>query len=257
MLFDTHAHIDDEAFDADREELIKRISASDVSTFVNVAYSLESAKRSVALANEHDFIYAAVGIHPHEAATIQEDQMDVLRELSKDKKVVAIGEIGLDYYYNLAPKEVQKFWFKRQIQLAEELQLPYIVHSRDASMDTLDVIKENTKNTGFVLHCYSQSAEMVKNYVNLGGYISFAGPITFKNASNLREALKVVPLDKLLVETDSPYLTPVPKRGKRNDPTNVELVAGACAEILNVTYEELCQITTTNAKTFFGIQNQQ
>ncbi len=253
MLFDTHAHVDDEAFDEDRDELLEQIRQSDVKRFVNVAYSLESAKRSIELASKYDFIYAAVGIHPHEASSITPEQIQIVRELSQKEKVVAIGEIGLDYYYDFALKDVQKKWFIEQIELAEELKMPYIIHSRDASQDTFELVKAHTKNSRFVLHCYSQSTEMLKGYLDLGGYISFAGPLTFKNAKNLPEAIRHVPLDRLLIETDSPYLSPVPKRGKRNNPMYVEYVARTAAEILQMPYEELCNITFKNANAFFGI----
>lgn len=254
MLFDTHAHIDDEAFDEDREELLEQIRQSEVKRFVNVAASLDSAKNSVELANKYDFIYAAVGIHPHEASTITPEQIRIIRELSQKEKVVAIGEIGLDYYYDFAPRDVQKKWFVEQIELAEEVKLPYIIHSRDASQDTFDLVKAHTKNSRFVLHCYSQSAEMVKRYVDLGGYISFAGPLTFKNAKNLQEAIRAVPSDRLLIETDSPYLAPVPVRGKRNNPMNVEHVARMAANLLELSYEKLCEITFDNANEFFGLK---
>lgn len=254
MLFDTHAHVNDEAFNEDREEVLESIKNSEVKCFVNVADSIESAKKSIEMANTYEFVYAAVGIHPHEASTIQPQDMDILRELSKEKKVVAIGEIGLDYYYDFSPKEVQKKWFAEQIQLAEELDLPYIVHSRDASQDTLEIIKKYTEKSRFVLHCYSQSAEMVKQYVDIGGYISFAGPITFKNALNLQKALQAVPLDRLMIETDSPYLSPVPMRGKRNNPMNVRYVAEKISELLNIPYANLCQLTYDNAKRFFAIK---
>ncbi|MDO4711683.1 MAG: TatD family hydrolase [Peptostreptococcaceae bacterium] len=253
MLFDTHVHIDSESFDEDRSELLKLIQESPVDRFVNIADTIESSRRSIALAKKYPFIYAAIGIHPHEAASITPEDMDILRDLSKEEKVVAIGEIGLDYYYDFAPKDVQKKWFIEQIRLAEELELPYIVHSRDASKDTFDIIAEHTKKTSFVLHCYSQSAEMVKGYVDLGGYISFAGPLTFKNSKNLPEALKAVPLDRLLIETDSPYLSPVPLRGKRNDPRNVHYVALKVAEILGMSYEDICKLTYRNANRFFRI----
>ena len=253
MLFDTHAHLDDDAFDADRDILIESIRNSEVSKFVNVAASMKSAIQSIELAKKYEFVYAAVGIHPHEAATINEEQIQKVKHLAKDKKVVAIGEIGLDYYYDFAPKDVQKKWFIEQINLAEELQLPYIIHSRDATKDTFDIVKENTKSVKFVLHCYSQSKEMVKQYVDLGGYISFAGTLTFKNATNLKEAIKEVPLNRLLIETDAPYLSPVPMRGKRNNPTYVKFVAEEAARLLGLSYEEICEITYDNAIEFFKL----
>lgn len=254
MLFDTHAHMDDEAFDEDRDILLENIRNSEVSKFVNVGASLESSHNSVRLAEKYEFIYAAVGIHPHEAASIRPEHLKEIRDLTNHDKVVAIGEIGLDYYYDFAPREVQKKWFIEQINLAEELGLPYIIHSRDATKDTYDIVKEYTKNTKFLLHCYSQSKEMVKEYVKLGAYISFAGTLTFKNAKNLKEAIKEVPLNRLLIETDAPYLSPVPMRGKRNNPMYVKYVAEEAAHLLGISYEKLCDITYHNAMEFFNIK---
>lgn len=253
MLFDTHAHLDDEAFDSDREELLERLRASNVKKMVNVGASLESSKNSIELANRYEFVYAAVGIHPHEAGMIESSQLDILREWSKHKKVVAIGEIGLDYHYDFAPRDIQQKWFREQILLAEELGLPYIVHSREATQDTFEIISAHTKDSSFVLHSYSQSAEMVRQYKKLDAYFSFSGPLTFKNAAVPLQAIKEVPLDRLLIETDSPYLTPVPLRGKRNDPTNVHFVAQKAADVLGLSYDELCEITYHNALRFFNI----
>lgn len=254
MLFDTHAHLDDKAFDEDRNLIIDSLQKNDVKKVVNVGASIESSLTSIDLANRYDFIYAAVGIHPHDVSNADESDFAKLEEMTRNKKVLAIGEIGLDYYYDHSPREVQKEWFAKQIQLAEKLDLPYIVHSRDATKDTFDIIKENTRESKFVLHCYSQSKEMVTRYVDLGAYISFAGTLTFKNAVNLKEAIRAVPLDRLLIETDSPYLSPVPMRGKRNNPTNVKYVAEEAARLLSLSYEEVCKITYQNAIKFFNIK---
>lgn len=256
MLFDTHAHLDDEAYDVDRREVLTQIRNSDVKKIVNAASSLKSAHAAVRLAEENDFIYAAVGIHPHDVSQMEDKDLLEIKKLASHKKVVAIGEIGLDYYYDFSPKEVQKFWFAEQIKLAEELHLPYIVHSRDATKDTFDIIQENTKKSNFVMHCYSQSKEMVKRYTDLGGYISFAGTLTFKNAHNLKDALTAVPLDRLLIETDSPYLSPVPMRGKRNSPLYVKHVAEEISRLLNVSYEDVCNLTYKNALRFFNLDTE-
>ncbi|KDR94254.1 TatD DNase family protein [Peptoclostridium litorale DSM 5388] len=254
MLFDTHAHITDEKFDSDRQEILKAIEESKVEYVVNPAVDIPSSVQAIKLAKENSFVYAAVGVHPHEAKDFDEDSIDVLRELAKSQKVVAIGEIGLDYYYDFSPRDIQKKFFRMQIELANELNLPIIVHDRDAHADTMEIIKKFKKaETGCVLHCYSGSAEMAMEYVKMGCYISIAGPVTFKNNKKGEAVVREVPIERLLIETDSPYLTPHPYRGKRNDPTKVEYVADKIAQIKGMSYEKACDITTENAKNFFGI----
>lgn len=254
MLFDTHAHLNDEAFDEDRDELLEEIRSSEVKYFVNIGTNIQTSIESVELSNKYDFIYSTVGIHPHDVIDAKEEDIDKLIELAKNPKVVAIGEIGLDYYYDFSPRDMQKEWFIKQIELSKSLNLPFVIHSRDATKDTYDILEEYAKQSKFVLHCYSQSAEMVERYVKLGAYISFAGSLTFKNAKNLQEAIKRVPLDRLLIETDSPYLTPVPFRGKRNNPTRVKEVAKFASEILDVDYNKICEITFNNGKSFYSIE---
>lgn len=206
----------------------------------------------MALAQEYDFIYAAVGVHPDETGELSEIDMNTLAELSKQNKVVAIGEIGLDYHNNGAPKEVQQQWFKRQLIMAKELSMPYIIHDRDAHGDTLAILKEIGYFNG-VMHCFSGSAEMAKEVVNLGMMVSFAGPVTFKNAPKTKEAARAVPTERLMVETDSPYLSPEPHRGKRNDSSRVRFVVEEIARLHEMEFEELARITTENGKRFFGI----
>ena len=252
-LFDSHAHLDDEQFDSDREEVIDRIIKSDVKRIINVGSDIKTSETSIRLASKYDFIYAAVGIHPHDVSDCSLADMEYLKKLSAHEKVVAIGEIGLDYYYDNSPREEQLIWFENQIQLSEELNLPFIVHSRDASEDTYDIIKRNRNKSEFVLHCFSQSLEMAKKYIDLGGYISFAGPVTYKKSVKLREVVKNIPLDRLLIETDCPYLSPEPKRGKRNDPTNVLHVAETIASELRIDSERLAEITFENASRLFSI----
>lgn len=252
-LFDSHAHLDDEQFDSDREEVIDRIIKSDVKRIINVGSDIKTSETSIRLASKYDFIYAAVGIHPHDVSDCSLADIEYLRKLSENEKVVAIGEIGLDYYYDNSPREDQRKWFASQIQLSEELNLPFIVHSRDASEDTYEIIKENRNKSEFVLHCFSQSLEMAKKYIDLGGYISFAGPVTYKKSVKLREVIKNIPLDRLLIETDCPYLSPEPKRGKRNDPTNVLHVAETIASELRIDSERLAEITFENASRLFSI----
>lgn len=254
MLFDTHAHLNDEAFDDDRDELLEEIRTSDVGYFVNIGTNVKTSLESIELANKYDFIYSAVGIHPHDVIDAKEEDIDKLMEMSKNPKVVAIGEIGLDYYYDFSPRDMQREWFIKQIKLSKELNLPFVIHSRDASKDTYNILEEYAEGSKFVLHCYSQSAEMVERYVKLGAYISFAGSLTFKNAKNLQEAVKRVPLDKLLIETDSPYLTPVPFRGKRNNPMRVKEVAKFTSEILDIDYDKICEITFKNGTNFYSIE---
>ena len=252
MFFDTHTHLDDERFDDDRHELIDSIYKSGVTLMVNIGADLKSSKASVELAGRYDFIYAAVGVHPHDAASLKEADMDTLRKLADHPKVVAVGEIGLDYYYDNAPRDTQKKWFRRQIELARELNLPYIVHDRDAHGDAMEVIKSTGYYNG-VFHCYSGSAQMAKELVDLGFYISFAGPLTFKNGKKPQEVAKEVPMERLLIETDSPYLTPEPHRGKRNDSSYVRFVCEKLAEIKGISVEDAASITKENGKNFFGI----
>lgn len=252
-LFDTHTHLDDEQFDEDREQLIENISNSEIKLAVNVGADIKTSINSIELAEKYDFIYAAVGIHPHDVSKCEDRDLETIRDLAKRNKVVAIGEIGLDYYYNYSSVEDQKKWFAMQIKLAEELNMPFIVHSRDASEDTYNIIKENRVNSNFVLHCFSQSAEMAERYIKLGGYISFAGPVTYKKSNKLREAIKHVPLDKILVETDSPYLSPEPLRGKRNNSMNVKYVAQKVAEELEMDFEDFAELVYNNGKNFFRI----
>lgn len=253
MYFDTHAHLDDGRFSEDREAVIKAIFDSGVSFVVNVGADMEGSRESVQLASQYEGIYAAVGIHPYDAQNMTENDIVALRELAKSPKVVAIGEIGLDYHYDEADKEKQKEWFLRQIKLAEELNLPYIVHDRDAHADTLDIIRKSGYFRG-VMHCYSGSSEMARELLDLGFYISFAGPVTFKNGKKAKEAAVSVPNDKLLIETDSPYLSPEPHRGERNDSSKVRFVAKTIAELKGITEDELAGITLENGKRFFGIE---
>lgn len=255
MFFDTHTHLDDNRFDADREAVITACRESGVSLAVNVGADMPSSQNSVALAQSHDFIYAAVGVHPHEVEPLNDADMDTLKRLAKESKVVAIGEIGLDYYYDNSPRELQKKWFARQLELAKELGLPYIVHDRDAHGDTMDIIRESGYYNG-VLHCFSGSAEMAKELVKWGMMISFAGPVTFKNATKVKEAAMAVPMERLLIETDSPYLTPEPHRGKRNDSSYVRYVAEEIARLRGLEISEAARITKENGMRFFGIEKQ-
>jgi len=252
MLFDSHAHLDDEKFNQDRDELIAALNKSGVSYFVNIGVDEQSSLDAIALAEKYDFVYASVGMHPHGAEEFDEEYLDKIRQLAiNNKKVVAIGEAGLDYHYDV-DRQAQKKAFIMQIKLANELDLPIIIHNRDAHKDVLDILTEY-KPKNAVIHCYSGSAEMAKVLVKMGYYISFSGTVTYKNARNVQEAAKVVPLDRLLIETDSPYLSPEPERGTRNNPSKVRFTAIKLAELKGVSFEELVQATTENAKRIYRI----
>lgn len=252
MYFDTHTHLDDARFADDRAEVIQKVRDAGVTLAVNIGADMKSSETSVALAEQYDFIYASVGVHPEDVTHLTEADMDRLAELAQHNKVVAIGEIGLDYHYDDVPKELQKKWFLRQIQLAQKLELPYIVHDREAHGDVLEIIRESGYFRG-VMHCYSGSAEMAQELLKLGFYISFAGPVTFKNGKKTQEAAKQIPIERILIETDSPYLTPEPYRGQRNDSSMVQFVARKIAELKGITAAEAARITMENGKRFFNI----
>ena len=256
MLFDSHAHLNDERFDEDREELISSLQEKGVDLVVNPGACIKTSIESVELANEYGFIYAAVGVHPHDVGELDDSAIDTLRKLAtENEKVVAIGEIGLDYYYDNSPREVQKEWFIKQIELANELKLPIIIHDRDAHGDTFEIIKKyKSPEIGCVLHCYSGNVELAREYVKMGCYISLSGTVTFKNNKKTKEVAGEIPLDRLFIETDSPYMAPTPHRGKRNDPSLVQFVADTIAVEKGVSYETVCEATKENAKKFFGIK---
>lgn len=252
-LFDSHAHLDDDKFNNDFEEVIEKITSSCVEFVVDVGSNLENSKKAVKIAEKIPFCYAAVGVHPCDALET-DSVIDEIYALAHHEKVVAIGESGLDYYWDDCPKDVQISSFIKHIELANEMDLPIIVHNRDAHGDTLKILKEHRPKNA-IIHCFSGSAEVASELVKLGYYISFSGSLTFKNAKNLPEAARVVPLDKLLVETDSPYLSPEPFRGKRNDPVNVEFTARKLGEILGISYEEISKITYENAKRVYRLED--
>lgn len=255
MLFDSHAHLDDSRFDRDRDAVIRSAKESGLQYILNAGASLATSVKAVNLSEKYEMIYAAVGIHPHDVKDMDEDTIEVLKSLTNKKKVVAVGEIGLDYYYNHSPKEEQRKWFKRQIELAKEVNLPIIIHDRDANQETFDILKQHqVGDIGCVMHCYSGSVELAKEYIKRGIYISIAGPLTFNNAKKAQQVAKEIPLEWLLVETDCPYLTPVPYRGKRNESAYVRYVAEAIAEIKGISFEEVAETTTKNAKKLFRIE---
>ncbi|NLK44977.1 MAG: TatD family hydrolase [Tissierellia bacterium] len=255
MLIDSHAHLDDSRFDRDRDYIIKNLGKNGIVLVINIGADLKSSIASVSLAEKYPNIYGTVGVHPHSAKDMDESTIEILRSLAKRDKVVAIGEIGLDFYYDNSPRDEQRKWFREQLKLAKELGLPVVIHSRDAQQETYDILKEAQDGTlRGVLHCYSGSKEMAMEYIKLGFYISIAGPVTFKNARVLKEVAKAVPLDKLLVETDCPYLAPEPYRGKRNEPIFVKYVAGTIADLKGISYEELAKATNRNTRELFGIK---
>ena len=253
MIFDSHAHYDDEAFNEDREKVIQGLNDKGVIGVLNCGASLEGARMSVELSSKYDFIYSAVGIHPEHADIVNEEIIQELRNLAQSPKVRAIGEIGLDYYYEEnPPREIQKVAFKLQMELAKELKLPVVIHDRDAHKDTLDILKEFPEVTG-VVHCFSGSVEFAKECLNLGYYIGFTGVITFKNAKKIAEVAKEVPMDRILVETDCPYMAPVPHRGKRNQSDYIQYIIEKISEIKGKTIEEIEDVTTLNIKQLLKI----
>lgn len=253
-LFDSHAHYNDERFENDLEEIILENYNKGIIKTICVGYNLESSKKAIEIADKFDHIYATCGISPNDLSDDIDNDLEKIQEIAQNKKIVAIGEIGLDYYWNKDNKEEQKKVFSKQIEIANKMNLPIVIHTRDAVMDTLEILKNITPcNKKGIFHCCPLNVELIKEAVKLGYYISFSGVITFKNAKP-EQAVKEVPLDKLLIETDSPYLTPEPYRGKRNDPSKVEFVARKIAEILDMDFEEIEEITMENAKNVFGIK---
>ena len=254
MIFDTHAHYDDEAFDEDRESIIEELKTSNVGKIVNVGANLSSSLRSVDLANKYDFFYAAVGVHPDDAAEIDDEGLNRLREMAANEKVVAVGEIGLDYYWNKESADIQKKAFLAQIELAKELSLPIIVHSREAAKDTMDILaSSDAAKTGGVVHCFSYSPEIALEAVKMGFYIGVGGVVTFKNAKKLKESVELIPMERILLETDCPYLAPDPFRGKRNSSLYLDYVVKEIASIKGIDEEKVIEITYKNALEMYGI----
>lgn len=252
-FFDSHAHYNDEKFQEDRDELIKKVYSERITKIINAGYSLESSKNAIEIANNYEFMHAIVGISPNDIDNFKEEDLQEIEELAKNKKVVAIGEIGLDYYWNTDNKNLQKQVFISQIEIANKLNLPIVIHTREAIYDTLDILKNNKCNKKGVFHCCPLNADLAREGLKLGFYISFAGPITFKNSKNANEIIKMVPLDRMLIETDSPYLSPEPLRGKRNDSRNVKYMAQKIADVKEISIEEVAKATYNNAKNIFEI----
>lgn len=254
MIFDTHAHYDDEAFDDDREALLGSLASQGIQAVTNVAASLKSCETTLALTEQYPFIYGAIGVHPSETAELDACGMDRMKAWCASEKIRAVGEIGLDYYWEEPEHEIQKKWFAAQLDLAKELKLPVIIHSRDAAKDTLDIMKaEHAEELGGVIHCFSYTKEMVREYLDMGFYLGIGGVLTFKNAKKLVEVVEYAPLSSLVLETDCPYLAPVPNRGTRNSSLNLPYVAEAIARLKGISVQEVVRASWENGCRLYGI----
>lgn len=248
MIIDTHAHYDDKAFEEDRTEVLESMAGEGIGRIVNIGSSLGACKRTIQLMEQYDFIYGALGIHPTDSGELTESDIEWLKEQSALEKCVAVGEIGLDYYWDEPDREIQKKWFVRQLELAKEVKLPVVIHSRDAAQDTVDIMKaEQAQEIGGVVHCYSYSRELAKTFLDMGFYFGIGGVVTFNNGRKLKEVVEYLPMDRIVLETDSPYLAPVPFRGKRNDSRKLSYVVEQIANIKGISPEEVQQTTTQNA----------
>lgn len=255
MIFDTHAHLNDPRFDADRDEVIRGCFDENICLILNIGCCIESSYDCVEMAKKYPGIYATVGVHPHSAEELNEEKFEELIKLSRMEKVCAIGEIGLDYYYDNSPRDVQKYWFDRQLAYAVEAGFPVVIHNRDAHKDTLDILgKYDLTERGGVVHCFSGSVEVAREVIKMGLHISVGGALTFKNASRILQVAEAVPLERILLETDCPYLTPEPLRGKRNDPRKTIYVAQKLAEIKGISTNEVIKVTRENGCKLFGIE---
>ncbi len=250
MYFESHAHYDDKQFDKDREALLTCLPTYGIDVVINSGSDLKSSYIGKELAEQYDYIYFAAGIHPHELYDISDAVLEEIRQLTMHKKCVAIGEIGLDYHYDTFSKETQKYWFEKQLEIAKLFHTPVIIHSREAAQDCFDIICKSGVNKG-VIHCYSGSPEMAEEYIKMGFYIGMGGVLTFPNAKKLVEVAKKIPLERILIETDCPYLAPVPYRGKRNDSRNLEFVVKKLAEIKGLSPSEVANITLKNGENLF------
>ena len=252
MYFDSHAHYEDPRFDADRTELLSALPGQGVIGVINSGSCIATSQASVDLAESYPYIYATAGVHPHNVSDMKDCDLNILQSLCTHEKVIAIGEIGLDFYYDNSPRDIQRIWFKKQLSLAKLLDMPVVIHSRDAAAETMAIIKESAVCKG-VLHCYAGYLPMALEYIEMGFYISIGGVITYKNAAKTKEVAAGIPLGRLMIETDAPYLSPVPFRGKRNDSSKLIYIAEAIAEIRNISPEEVAKVTAENAKSLFNI----
>lgn len=255
MIFDTHAHYDDEDFDKDRNELLNQMQTAGIERIVNIGASMKTSAVTVDLTRQYDFVYGAVGVHPNEAGAMKDSDLGQLKEWSSLEKIVAIGEIGLDYHYDEPAKEVQFQWFEAQLDLAGQVGLPVVIHSRDAAKDTVDRMKTlHAGDIGGVVHCYSYTKELAREFLNMDFYFGIGGVLTFPNAKKLREAVEYIPIEKIVLETDSPYLAPVPHRGKRNSSLNLPYVVEALAQVKGMTREEVEAVTFENAEKLYRMR---
>ena len=252
MYFDSHAHYDGSQFDTDRLSLLEILPQHGVEGVINSGVCVSSSQASVKLAEKQSYFYSTVGVHPNNTLGMEESDLEALRPLCKHAKTVAVGEIGLDFYYNNSERDIQRTWFAKQLTLAKSLDMPVVIHSREAAMETMSIIKDSNVTKG-VLHCYSGYLPMALEYIDMGYYISISGVVTYKNADKTREVAAGVPLNRLLIETDAPYLAPVPFRGKRNDSTKLSFLAEAIAQVRGISSEEVANATTENARRLFGI----
>ena len=253
MIFDTHAHYDDRQFEEDREELLGSMRENGVELIVDAASDIASWDKIEQLTDRYPFIYGAIGVHPDEVGELDEEKMKRMEQLLAREKMVAVGEIGLDYYWDKENRDLQKMWFIRQLELARQLDLPVIIHSREAAADTMEIMREHGQGLKGVIHCYSYSKEMALEYVKMGYYIGVGGVVTFKNARKLKETVEAIPLTSIVLETDCPYLAPEPYRGKRNNSSYIKYVAEEIARIKNIAYEEIVAQTERNAKEMYGV----
>lgn len=255
MIFETHAHYEDAAFDEDRRELLESLPKHNIEYVVNISSGIKSVDQSINLAENYEYIYAAVGIHPEDTMHMNEDRLLWLKDKAKHPKVVAIGEIGLDYYWDTTDRDTQKEWFTRQMEMAKEIGKPLVVHSRDAANDTFNLMKEsNASEVGAVLHCFGYGVEQARQYLNMGFYLGIGGVVTFTNGRKLKEVVAFAPLNHLVLETDCPYLSPVPYRGKRNSSLNLPYIAQEIAKIKNIGYDTVVSITNENAKKLYKMK---
>lgn len=252
-IFETHAHYDADWFEEDRHELLQSMAENGIGYIVNVSSNLDSLDKTVELTKQYDFIYGSAGIHPTDSDELTEENFYRIRETALQPKIVAIGEIGLDYYWKKPDNETQKKWFVRQLDLARELKKPVIIHSRDAAQDTMDIMKANkAEEIGGVIHCFSGSLPMAQEYVRMGFYIGIGGVVTFKNGRKLKEVVEAIPMESIVLETDCPYLAPVPYRGMRNSSIYLSLIAQEIAQLKGITQEEVIEITYKNARKLYG-----
>ena len=253
MIFDTHAHYDDKQFDEDRDQILSSMQEQGVGTIVDASATVDSWERVLELTKRYPFVYGMIGVHPDEVGDLNEENFARMEQLLHEEKVVAVGEIGLDYYWDKEQHEIQKEWFIRQLQLARKLNMPVNIHSREAAQDTMEIMKKYAADMKSIIHCYSYSKEMAEEYVKMGYLLGIGGVVTFKNAKKLKEVVKAVPLSHIVLETDCPYLAPEPNRGKRNASSNLIYVAQTIAELKGTTTEEVIAVTEENARKFYGL----